>query len=80
MPVSEEPELTHVGIDRAAGDVAEDDVELAAREQRDRKVGNAGRPSHNERLRATHAAQTSQRVAGLVGDDDPRTVLSAGVQ
>jgi hypothetical protein len=79
MPVSEGPELTHVGIDRAARDVAEDDVELAGRKHRDRKVRDAGRAGHNQQLRATHAAQTSDRVAGPVSDDDPRTVLSAGI-
>ncbi len=80
MPVSEEPELTHVGIDRATRDVAEDDVELAARKHRDRKIRDARRPGHNQRLHATRAAQRPNRVAGPVSDDDPPAALSTGIQ
>ena len=64
------PQLTYIDVDRAARDVADDDVECRGRVERNRQARRTARPAQQHRLSAVIAAQPSDRVPRGAGDDE----------
>jgi hypothetical protein len=64
------PELTYIDVDRAARDVADDDVECRGRVERKRQARRTARPAQQQRLSPVIAAQPPDRVPRGVADDE----------